>query len=190
MTIYILGAGGYIGSHLLAAFLNENNEDKNIVAVDRNLEYLSDFPVEKVKMDLAKKVPDFKDGDIVYHLATKKNYPSQFDREGAFRDIFVSTKNVVNAVRNKDVFLIFGSSRSVYGRTSGLVNEDHPLEPVTYYGVLKKKCERMIKTLDNYAIIRLSNVYGGYRPYDPYMGVADLFQLELKVGSKHLILRL
>jgi len=29
-------------------------------------------------------------------------------------------------------------SRSVYGRTSGLVNEDHPLEPVTYYGILKK----------------------------------------------------
>jgi len=108
MTIYILGAGGYIGSHLLAAFLNENNEDKNIVAVDRNLEYLSGLSVKKVKMDLAQKVPDFKDGDIVYHLATKKNYPSQFDREGAFRDIFVSTKNVVEAVRNKDVFLIFG----------------------------------------------------------------------------------
>jgi len=33
----------------------------------------------------------------------------------------------------------------------------------------------MIKKLDNYAIIRLSNVYGGYRPYDQYMGVADLF---------------
>jgi len=172
MTIYILGANGYIGSHLLAVFLKEG---RDVIAVDKNLDNLKNVPAKKLKMDLADQVPSFEDGDIIYHLATKKNYPSQFDQEGAFRDILLSTKRVVEEIDSKNIFLIFASSRCVYGKTSGLVSEDHPLNPITYYGVLKKECEDVVKKLDNYAIIRLSNVYGGYRPYDQYMGVADLF---------------
>jgi len=105
-----------------------------------------------------------------------KHFPAEFKPEQARNDIYKSTIRVLEECRGKNIFLIFTSSRTVYGSARGYINEDYPLTPTTVYGKLKKECEEIImKGVRKYAIIRLSSVYGGYRPYNPYMAVADKF---------------
>lgn len=173
--IYILGANGYIGSHLL----EQINPMPDVIGVDRNIKYIKHLEsknCEIVQMDLFNETPDFKNGDIIYHLATMKHYPAQFDENQAKRDIYDITSNILDKCIGKEVLLIFTSSRTVYGKTMGEISEDAPLNPTTVYGKLKKKCEELVaQKAHRYAIIRLSSVYGGFRPFDVHMGVADKF---------------
>lgn len=174
--IWILGAGGYIGSHLLAAFASDREP---FVGVDKDVRAI--LPLQGryctiSQMDLAEEVPHFKHGDVVYHLATMKHFPAEFNPERARRDIYESTIRVVEKCQRENAFLVFSSSRTVYGSARGYISEDYPLTPSTVYGKLKKECEEIIREgIKRYVIIRLSSVYGGYRPYDPYMAVADKF---------------
>lgn len=177
--IWVLGAGGYIGSHLLARFRHAN---QGVIGIDKHTEDiigLANRHCEILTMDLSEETPVFNDGDIIYHLATMKHYPSESNREQAQKDIYGTTVNTVEKCKNRKILLVFTSSRTVYGKTEGETFEDSQLNPVTVYGKFKKECEELIsEQIKEYAIIRLSNVYGGYRPFDKYMAVADKFMYD------------
>lgn len=63
-------------------------------------------------------------------------------------------------------WIIFGSSREVYGEQSRLpVRESAPLQPVNHYGRIKLKGERMVAEQCRtngmfHSVVRFSNVYG------------------------------
>lgn len=61
-------------------------------------------------------------------------------------------------------WVLFASSREVYGHTTGRVTEDQPLAPVNAYGRSKATGERMVQAARSAglrtAIVRLSNVFG------------------------------
>ncbi len=75
--------------------------------------------------------------------------------------------NLLAAVerRNKSPWLIFASSREVYGETDGnQVREDAPLRPINVYGRSKVAGEKLVCDARargmRTAIVRFSNVYG------------------------------
>jgi len=95
------------------------------------------------------------------------------------------TAAILDAMRtyNPDAWLVFASSREVYGNPRGAqVVESDPLEPVNTYGKSKLEGERLVEQEQarglRAAIVRLSNVYGG-RADHPDRAVPALMQRAL-----------
>ena len=81
-------------------------------------------------------------------------------------------RNIIESVhcQNNSPWLIFASSREVYGQPDALpAREDAPLRPVNVYGRSKVAGERLIEAAGSdgmrASIIRLSNVYGSTRDH-------------------------
>lgn len=74
------------------------------------------------------------------------------------------TANILEAMRrdSPDAWLVFASSREVYGNPSRLpVSEDAELDPINIYGRSKAAGERLLASSgQRSAIVRLSSVYG------------------------------
>ena len=69
-------------------------------------------------------------------------------------------KNIIDAVKKNRNYLIHLSTVSVYG-SSLVVTEESALDPESVYGSLKYFSEYQIsQNLTNYAILRISNLYG------------------------------
>jgi UDP-glucose 4-epimerase len=103
--------------------------------------------------------------DYVYHLAANVTTPFANTDPHFFEQInHWGTAEVVYAIEDSEVKkLIHLSSTSVYGSSDGIVNENSPLNPRTFYGVAKKRAEEHVDRLikEGRAItIRSGNVYG------------------------------
>ena len=69
-------------------------------------------------------------------------------------------KNIIDAVKKNGNYLIHLSTVSVYGSSSA-VTEGSPVNPESVYGSLKYFAEYQIsQNLTNYAVLRISNLYG------------------------------
>lgn len=82
-------------------------------------------------------------------------------------------QNILNAIEDMDAkpWLVFGSSREVYGNASNLpVDETFPLAPINVYGETKVKGEEMIAEAQKHmglksSVLRFSNVFGSVNDY-------------------------
>ncbi|MEM5801769.1 MAG: GDP-mannose 4,6-dehydratase [Candidatus Aenigmatarchaeota archaeon] len=175
MKVLITGGNGFIGSHLSDFLFNLGYEltlfDLNF---NRNTNHLN---VNKVVGDIRK----FKDlkrvvkgQDVIIHLAAVSRV--KWGEENPIKCINVNvygTLNLLNTIAkvNPNAFLIFGSSREVYGDPLKLpVVENHPKNPKSIYGMTKLMGENLIKIFNkkyglNYFIVRFSNVYGSERDH-------------------------
>jgi nucleoside-diphosphate-sugar epimerase len=111
--------------------------------------------------------------DYVFNLAAYSGQvPSFTDHEQSLTTNCLGHLNLLEAIRtlSPDTIMCFASSRLVYGRTRYLpVDEDHPKEARSFYGIHKRTCEEYC---EYYALrfgvrsvaLRLANPYG---PHDP-----------------------
>lgn len=92
------------------------------------------------------------------------------------------TRLVAEAAEDAGAFLVFASSREVYGDVDEPVTEDRPRAPVNVYGRSKADAEAVIEAAAGAglrcSIVRLSNVYGG-RGDHPDRAVPSLLQAAL-----------
>ncbi len=81
------------------------------------------------------------------------------------------TLKVLESIRSFKPWIIYGSSREIYGEPSSLpVPETYPLVPINVYGVTKLVSEKLVREFvisnsSRGAILRFSNVYGGLRDH-------------------------
>lgn len=172
MHILVIGGVGYIGSHVVRAFLDSGYR----VTVFDNL---STGSRENLSGDVA-----FAHGDIMnpvrlaavmaggfdgcVHLAALKAagqsmlYPEQYAEAN-----LAGTINILNAATAASVgTLIFSSSAAVFGNPAYLpIDEEHPKEPENFYGFTKLEIERLLVWYDRlkglkYAAIRYFNAAG------------------------------
>ena len=104
----------------------------------------------------------------------------------------VGTLNLLNAmIINKTKHIVFSSSCAVYGKAQYLpIDEEHPLEPINYYGYTKLSIEQHLDWYSKihgikYSALRYFNAVG----YDVYGRIkekeifsANLFPIIMKVG--------
>ncbi len=88
--------------------------------------------------------------DLIYHLAAILPPASEVARERTFRVNIQGTKNLLEACASSggNPRIIFTSSVSVYGDTSGyqgLIGPDHPVNPNDCYAESKVEAERLLK---------------------------------------------
>lgn len=111
--------------------------------------------------------------DYVFHLAAYSGQaPSFTDHSESLTTNCLGLINVLDAIRAQSPHtrLVFPSSRLVYGRTRYLpVDEDHPREALSLYGIHKRTGEEYCEYYGarwgvESVVLRIANPYG---PHDP-----------------------
>ncbi|MFX0074819.1 MAG: NAD-dependent epimerase/dehydratase family protein [Candidatus Hermodarchaeota archaeon] len=164
MRILITGSSGFIGSALKQLL-----EEKGVEIVSYDIR---ENPLDDVR-DISVLQPKIKGVDGVVHLAAVSRV--KLAHENPLECIKTNIGGIINVLESaRAIFsekgrpwVIFGSSREVYGESSNLpVIEISPREAINVYGVSKLSGEELCKTYsENYGlktrVLRFSNVYTG-----------------------------
>ena len=179
MKVIIVGGAGFIGRNILKHFTKAGID---VCVYDRYLPYGDDVvffkDIEYIQGDLSGQ-KEFEriisKGDTVIHLLST-SYPNN-SNINIYRDAYnniLPGVMLVEACVKKDVGrIIFASSGgAVYGEPQYVpLDENHPLNPVSSYGIHKMVVEKYLKLVYKlYGIrtisLRISNPYGpGQKPY-------------------------
>jgi UDP-glucose 4-epimerase len=172
--IVVLGGLGFIGSHICRALVASGHSVRIFDKVYADRKLINDFAerVEVVDGDVAR--PDevlgaIGDAHVIIHLI-HTTVPGSSMQDPAY-DV---ESNVVASVRWLSRLgetavrrlLFVSSGGTVYGvPQTGLIDENHPTEPISSYGITKLAIEKYValySVMNNiqHTILRPSNVYG------------------------------
>jgi UDP-glucose 4-epimerase len=193
-TVAVLGGGGFIGTHLVNALLERGAQ---VRVYERD-------PVAQYRAGMVVPVAgDFIDGsgldaalagaDVVYHLiSTTVPGTSNADPVGDVQSNLVGTIRLIQEMRKHQVkrIVYLSSGGTVYGQPSRLpVSEDHPLDPLCSYGIVKVAVEKYLNmycVLEGLTatVLRVSNPYGGTaRRTNELQGVIPIFLRKMVAGE-------
>jgi UDP-glucose 4-epimerase len=120
----------------------------------------------------------------VWHGAYPHNIASRVDDiETVWKNIRATTTLATIARQNKVKKFVYASSRSVYGNARyNPVDEKHPVQPVTAYGLCKAVCEEKLRDILGESLTKLCTLRGFlvYGPGDRQSVVTKFAQTILK----------
>lgn len=182
----VTGGAGFIGSHIVEALLKRGLD---VVVLDNfSIGKRENIPpgatvIEGDIMDF-KKVNSAVNGvDIIFHQAAKVSIRSSVTEfySDAQTNI-MGTLNIWHAIKGCPVRkFIYASSMAVYGNPRYLpIDEEHPKEPLSPYGISKLASERYCLNLGpqmgiDTVVLRYFNTYGPRQTLTPYVGVITIF---------------
>ena len=190
VTAVVTGGAGFIGSHLCDALISGGAE---VVCVDnlvatrgstRNIDHLLDHTAfSLVREDVVEWAAetDLTGVSWVFNQAASKNTVCMDDPE---RDLVVNglgTLRLLLASRRAGVRkFVHGSTGSVYGERKRAQDEDHPRDPVSFYGVSKLAAESYCKVVGDlfeldYTVLRYFHVVGPRQDDSDAGGVVPIF---------------
>lgn len=187
MKTLVTGGAGFIGSHICEALLKQGHEvisvDNYIAGHSSNLEHIKHSPNFKEVfcdiLDVGQMARLLQGVDVVFHqAASKKNVCERspvMDLETNAKGTLQLLEMCVNAGVKK---FIHASTGSVYGEAMGIQDENHPVNPVSYYGISKLAGEKYVmlfKDRINVTVLRYFHVYGKRQDCSSYGGVVSIF---------------
>lgn len=159
MRLVVTGAAGFIGSHLCERLVADGHE---VAGIDCFTDYYDrarkaeaiaglagarGFSLADVDL-LTADLPALLDGtDGVFHLAAQPGVRGSWGErfEVYVRNNVLATQRLLEAMRGRDVPLVYASSSSVYGAAECLpVREDDLPRPISPYGVTKLAAEHLV----------------------------------------------
>ena len=187
----VTGGAGFVGSNLVKSLLEDG---LTVISIDDysagKVQNLSDLKIYdnrlvQVAADITDKerIEEYFEGvDIVFHQACSKMTVCLKDPRRDLEVNAAGTLNLLELARQHGVKkFIHVSTGSVYGEAQYFpTDEDHPLNPASYYGVSKLAGEKYARTfhelygLDT-SILRYYHVYGPKQDSGPYGGVIGIF---------------
>ena len=172
MKILVTGGAGYIGSHIVLELCDSGFEvivfdDLSLgfrENVDQRAELYIGSTLNREGLDdvLSKNI------DAVIHLAAWKAAGESMDNPFKYtQNNIIGTLNVLNSMTEYGVRkFILSSTAAVYGYPQYLpIDENHPLDPINYYGYTKLVIEQNLKWFSElkglrYACLRYFNAAG------------------------------
>ena len=186
--VLVTGGAGFIGSNVVKLLVNKGYD---VIILDNlNTGYRDN--IENTK-NVEFIQGDIRDNDLVYNLVKKVNGIFHLAADvGNIKSIenpvedaevnVLGTLNLLNAAKEYKVSkFVFSSSGAIFGEVSYLpVDEEHPCEPDSPYGVTKlaseKHCLCYSRLYDmDIVCLRYFNVYGVNQRYDPYGNVIPIW---------------
>ncbi|OQA53778.1 MAG: UDP-glucose 4-epimerase [Candidatus Omnitrophica bacterium ADurb.Bin292] len=188
MKALVTGGAGFIGSNLVRLLV----EKKHSVTVLDNLSTghlsnLGPFPsVKFIKGDIRDERTisrALRGVDIVFHLAASVGnslsikapvYDSETNVLGTLKLLRAAHQNHIKKI-------VYSSSAGILGELKELpINENHPTNPISPYGVSKLAAEKMCLVYNSLygmknVCLRYFNVYGINQRYDAYGNVIPIF---------------
>ncbi|WP_226037322.1 NAD-dependent epimerase/dehydratase family protein [Aquibacillus saliphilus] len=171
MKVLVTGGIGFIGTHVVTELI-KNNYDVAIIDNRCNDEHYNHYVnVACYSVDIndyVDRIFEIERPDYVIHLAAQVDVNQSIADPGQdARSNILGTINILESCKKYDVKkLIFSSSAAIYGEPVYLpIDENHPQDPLSFYGISKRTAENYIATYCginkiNYTILRYSNVYG------------------------------
>jgi len=173
MRIIITGGEGFIGFAVAERLIDQGHHVISIDVRDQNsyCDYSRKIDFKKADLqniDAVNKI--VKNADGIIHLGAVSRVVWAEDNPHTCIDVNIKgTLNILKSVKkqNKKPWIVFGSSREVYGETNGeSISENLPLIPINIYGISKVAAEQLIKSYSQQnnmraLALRFSNVYGG-----------------------------
>ena len=196
--VVVTGGAGFIGSHLCEELTQLGAE---VVSVDdysaghaRNLEFLAGRPnFRAVRADIcdrAAMTPVIAGADAIFHNAASKKNVCLIDPQKDLRVNGGATLNLLELAREHRVRkFVHASTGSVYGEpVVRPTDEEHPLRPVSYYGVSKLAGERYVDVFHRLygmdtTILRYFHVYGPRQESNEFGGVVSIFLRNILEGK-------
>jgi len=199
--IVVTGGLGFIGSHLVKRF-TENND---VVIVDNQstgtIENIMELDTSRIdttfgSINSLNLEEIFEGADYVFHLAAVTSVPQSVEDPIKSNEVNITgTLKVLEAARKTDVIkLVFSSSSAVYGETEVLpISEDVPINPLSPYAVSKATAELYCNVYSEIydlptTCLRYFNVFGPKQdPNSQYAAVIPIFIDKLLKNERPII---
>lgn len=197
MRVLVTGGAGFIGSHIADTLIARGDRvsilDNLSTGRFENIDprtnfYKGDLRDAKFVLEtLQSERPDY-----VIHHAAQIDVQTSIDNPAADAAInIIGTISLLEACRACDVKkIIYASSAAVYGNPRYLpVDEKHPLQPLSGYGVSKHTVEHYLTAYNeiyglDYTALRYANVYGPRQDASGEGGVVAIFTDRLLQGER------
>jgi UDP-glucose 4-epimerase len=186
MNILVIGGNGFIGSHLIDNLLIKGH---NVRVFDISYEHYRK-PLANVdyRISTLDNIPDLYEAllgiDVIFHLASASvPSTSNIDTVSDINKNLIPTLNILNLSVKLGIkrIIYFSSGGAVYGNPlTKLINEDHPLNPISSYGIVKATVEMYLSLYQRMygikpLILRPSNPYGPRQGHFIAQGVISTF---------------
>jgi UDP-glucose 4-epimerase len=200
MRILVTGGAGFIGSHVVDAYIQAGYEVCVLDDLSRGKREQVNPHAHFVRMDL--RSPDLRDllaegdfGCINHHAAQIDVRVSVADPTRDAMINIVGTLNLLEAARAHGVpRVIFASTGgAIYGEQRHFpATEHHPTSPVSPYGVAKLAVEHYLEYYRQvhglrYVVLRYANVYGPRQDPEGEAGVVAIFCGKVLRGQRLII---
>jgi UDP-glucose 4-epimerase len=192
MRVLVTGGAGFIASHIVDELIKLKHHvcivDNLSAGSEENINSEAKFykfnitEIDKLKLVFAVEQPE-----VVIHHAAQINIQTSlskptFDAENNI----LGTINILECCREFGIRkIIYPSSAAVYGDPKYLpLDENHPIDPISFYGISKHTPEHYIKIYAQvyglkYTIFRYANVYGIRQDPEGEGGVVSIFTEKL-----------
>lgn len=200
MKILVTGGAGFIGSHVVDAFVELGHE---VVVIDN----LSTGREENVNPKAKLIKMNIEDPDVLNVFEEEKfdvvdHHAAQMDIRLSVADpIFDATNNILGTINllqasvktNVKKFIFISSGGAIYGEQDYFpADEKHPTRPLSPYGITKLTGEKYLfyyaNTYNlNFISLRYANIYGPRQNPKGEAGVVAIFASKLLAGEQPII---
>jgi len=194
MNVLVIGGNGFIGSHLIDVLIL--NGHKVRVYDLFNERYRPPLKMVDYRISSLDNIPDLHEAlleiDIVFHLASASvPSTSNVDMVSGINNNIIPTLNLLNLMLELNIkrFVYFSSGGAIYGNPKYLpLDEDHPLNPISSYGVEKLTIEKYLMLYQQMyglkpLILRPSNPYGPRQGHYVAQGVISTFLRKVQMNE-------
>lgn len=194
MKAVVTGGAGFIGSHLVEALVSSG---ATVHVVDNlstghrgNVHPNAFLHVLDVSDAATKELIIREQPDVVFHQAAQVDVQRSIREPEYDANVnILGTINVLEASCLASVKkFVYASSCAVYGDLAmDLIREEHPTQPISFYGVSKLTPESFIRLFHqmygiSYTILRYANVYGPRQTPKGEGGVVAIFLDRIQKG--------
>jgi UDP-glucose 4-epimerase len=200
MKILVTGGAGFIGSHVVDAYVAEGHEVS--VVDDLSSGFRRNVPrgVRLHEIDIRSEglagIFEEERPEVVNHQAARANVRESFEKPLLYAGV-----NVVGSVNVLECCRKYGVRKVIYASTGGAaygeprwlpVTEDHPVNPLDPYGASKHHVEHYLflyrtNFAIEYTVLRYPNVYGPRQDPHGEAGVVAIFTGQMLGGGDPVI---